>query len=61
MKGQAWAAIRKLYERHTQREESERLPMAARPLSGEEFDHVGRALRERRGIGPVEDWHGRCR
>lgn len=44
-----------LYERHMQREESELLPMAARLLSVEALDRVGRAMRQRRGIGAVED------
>ncbi len=44
-----------LYERHIHREESELLPMAARLLSDEELDRVGRAMRERRGIDPVRD------
>lgn len=39
-----------LYERHIEREESELLPMAARLLSDEELDRVGRAMRERRGV-----------
>ena len=44
-----------LYERHIEREESELLPMAARLLSVEDLDRVGRAMRERRGIDPVGD------
>lgn len=44
-----------LYERHIAREESELLPMAARLLSDEDLDRVGRAMRERRGIDPVDD------
>ena len=40
-----------LYERHIEREESELLPMAARLLSNDELDRVGRAMRERRGLG----------
>jgi hemerythrin-like domain-containing protein len=44
-----------LYERHIEREESELLPMAAQLLSDEDLDGVGRAMRERRGIGPVGD------
>ena len=43
-----------LYERHIKREEDELLPMAARLLSEEELDHIGRAMRERRGIESVE-------
>lgn len=42
-----------LYERHIEREESELLPMAARLLSDEDLDRVGRAMRERRGIDSV--------
>jgi len=42
-----------LYERHIEREESELLPMAARLLSDEDLDRVGRAMRERRGIDPI--------
>jgi hemerythrin-like domain-containing protein len=44
-----------LYLRHIEREESELLPMAARLLSDEDLDRVGRAMRERRGIDPVGD------
>jgi hemerythrin-like domain-containing protein len=39
-----------LYERHMEREEQELLPMAARLLSDEELERIGRAMRERRGI-----------
>ncbi len=39
-----------LYERHIGREESELLPMAARLLSDDELDRIGRAMRERRGV-----------
>lgn len=39
-----------LYERHMAREEQELLPMAARLLSAEELERIGRAMRERRGI-----------
>jgi hypothetical protein len=42
-----------LYERHIAREEAELLPMAARLLSEETLTRVGRAMRERRGIGEV--------
>ena len=38
------------YERHIEREELELLPMAARLLTDEELDRIGRAMRERRGI-----------
>lgn len=41
--------------RHIERVESELLPMAARLLSDEDLDRVGRAMRERRGIDPVGD------
>lgn len=44
-----------LYERHIEREESELLPMAARLLSDQDLDRIGRAMRERRGIDPVGD------
>ncbi len=43
-----------LYERHIAREEAELLPMAARLLSDQAIDQVGRAMRERRGIPPVD-------
>lgn len=39
-----------LYERHIDREEKELLPMAARLLSDDALEVVGRAMRERRGI-----------
>jgi len=42
-----------LYERHVEREESELLPMAARLLSDDDLARIGRAMRERRGIGEV--------
>ena len=42
-----------LYERHIEREELELLPMAARLLTNEQLDRIGRAMRERRGIKPV--------
>ncbi|MEO8523315.1 MAG: hemerythrin domain-containing protein [Caldimonas sp.] len=41
------------YARHIEREENELLPMAARLLGDEELERIGRAMRERRGIGPV--------
>jgi hemerythrin-like domain-containing protein len=41
-----------LYERHIEREEKELLPLAARLLSNDELDRIGRAMRERRGIDP---------
>jgi len=40
-----------LYERHIEREESELLPMAARLLGEPDIARIGRAMRERRGIG----------
>jgi len=42
------------YERHIEREDQEILPMAARLLSDDVLEEIGRAMRERRGIGPVE-------
>lgn len=42
-----------LYERHIEREEKELLPMAARLLSDDALESIGRAMRERRGIAPV--------
>ena len=39
------------YERHIEREEKELLPMAARLLSEDDLTRIGRAMRERRGIG----------
>ena len=46
-------ALVRLYERHIEREENELLPMAARLLSGDDLARVGRAMRERRGIGEI--------
>ena len=43
-------ALALAYERHIAREESEVLPMAARLLSDEVLDDIGRAMRKRRGI-----------
>ena len=43
-------ALVTLYQRHIEREEKELLPMAARLLSDEDLDRVGRGMRERRGI-----------
>jgi len=40
-----------LYQSHIAREEDELLPMAARLLSDSALDQIGRAMRERRGIG----------
>ena len=42
-----------LYAQHIEREERELLPMAARLLSDDALQQIGRAMRERRGIGPV--------
>jgi hemerythrin-like domain-containing protein len=42
------------YERHIAREEGELLPMAARLLSDDVLDSIGRAMRERRGIGAID-------
>ena len=39
------------YERHIECEEKELLPMAARLLSEDDLTRIGRAMRERRGIG----------
>lgn len=43
-------ALVALYAQHMAREESELLPMAARLLSDQALEIVGRAMRERRGI-----------
>lgn len=50
---EAVEAFVSLYEQHIEREESELLPMAARLLSDDELDRVGRAMRERRGISQI--------
>ena len=42
-----------LYEQHIAREERELLPMAARLLSIDALERIGRAMRERRGVGPA--------
>ena len=42
-----------LYERHIEREDTELLPMAARLLGDDALASIGRAMRERRGIGEV--------
>jgi hemerythrin-like domain-containing protein len=42
------------YARHLEREERELLPMAERLLCAEDLARVGRAMRERRGIGHVD-------
>lgn len=39
-----------LYTRHIEREESELLPLAARSLDPATLDHVGLAMRRRRGV-----------
>ena len=39
------------YERHIERENQELLPMAARLLGDDELAQIGKAMRERRGIG----------
>ena len=41
------------YQTHIEREENELLPMAARLLDDTQLAQIGRAMRERRGIGPV--------
>ena len=43
-------ALVRLYERHMEREEQELLPMAARLLSDDALERIGRSMRERRGI-----------
>ncbi len=42
-----------LYEHHIAREDTELLPMAARLLSDDALASIGRAMRERRGIGEI--------
>ncbi|MGH8821223.1 MAG: hemerythrin domain-containing protein [Rhodoferax sp.] len=42
-----------LYERHLEREDTELLPMAARLLGDDALAIIGRAMRERRGIGEI--------
>ena len=42
-----------LYERHIEIEDTELLPMAARLLSDDALASIGRAMRERRGIGEI--------
>lgn len=42
-----------LYERHLERENTELLPMAARLLGDDVLGIIGRAMRERRGIGKI--------
>ena len=48
---EAFAAV---YARHIEREEQELLPMAARLLGDDELGRIGRAMRERRGIAPID-------
>ncbi|HEX6019074.1 MAG TPA: hemerythrin domain-containing protein [Burkholderiaceae bacterium] len=43
------------YAQHIAREEAELLPMAKRLLGDAELDHVGEAMRRRRGISLAED------
>ena len=43
-----------LFERHIAREEDELIPMAARLLSDDVLDRIGRAMRERRGITSID-------
>ena len=46
-------AFASLYERHLRIEEEELLPMAERLLTDDDITRIGRAMRERRGIGEV--------
>ncbi len=46
-------ALAGLYAQHIEREERELLPMAARLLSDDALQQIGRAMRERRGIEAV--------
>ena len=46
-------AFVELYAHHIAREEQELLPMAARLLSDDELDAIGRAMRQRRGIADL--------
>ena len=46
------------YAAHIAYEEAELLPMAARLLADDQIEAVGRAMRERRGVG-LPDGHGR--
>jgi hemerythrin-like domain-containing protein len=46
-------ALAGLYERHIAREENELLPMAARLLSDDALERIGRAMRERRHVGAL--------
>lgn len=47
------AALVGLYEQHIEREERELLPLAARLLSDDALQRIGRAMRERRGVEPI--------
>ncbi len=51
--GTAVEALVRLYEQHIEREERELLPMAARLLSDDTLQKLGRAMRQRRGIDAV--------
>ena len=42
-----------LYEQHIEREERDLPPMAARLLSDDALERIGRAMRERRGVEPA--------
>ena len=46
-------ALVSLYEQHINSEERELLPMAARLLSDDALERIGRAMRKRRGIEPL--------
>lgn len=45
-----WREFNALYAAHMKQEDDELLPMAARLLSEQDIDRIGRAMRERRGI-----------
>ena len=47
---EAWVQA---YGRHIAREEAELLPMASRLLDEAALQRIGRAMRDRRGVGPV--------
>lgn len=53
LSGEEVEAFATLYTEHLALEESELLPMAARLLGDAEIESIGRAMRERRGIGSV--------
>ena len=42
------------YEQHLQRENDELLPMATRLIDDAALQRIGRAMRQRRGIEPVD-------